>query len=53
MYLKNFNIAKQYGYATAVKKVIELKVDNNQGIQIEFLPIKGLPVLNALQLVQQ
>ncbi|WP_342646563.1 glycoside hydrolase family 2 TIM barrel-domain containing protein [Mucilaginibacter sp. CSA2-8R] len=53
MYLKNFNIAKQYGYATAVKKVIKLKVDNNQGIQIEFLPVKGLPVLNALQLVQQ
>ena len=53
MYLKNFNISKEYGYATAVKKVIELNVNSGQGINIEFLPVKGVPVLNALQLMQQ
>jgi beta-galactosidase len=53
MFLKNFNIAKDYGYATAVKKVIALNVSDDQGIRIEFLPVKGLPVLNALQLMQQ
>ncbi len=51
-FLKSFNIAKDYGYATAVKKVIELDVKNDQGIQIEFLPVKGLAVLNAVQLIK-
>jgi beta-galactosidase len=51
-FLKNLNLAKDYGYAAAVKKAIEVTVPDDKGIVIEFLPIKGLPVLNALQLQQ-
>ena len=44
------NLAGDYGYVTAVKKTTELNITNGKGILIKFLPLKGKPVLNALQL---
>ena len=47
--LDNFDIAAQYGSATAVSKKIKVNVAANTGIEIDFKPIEGEPVLNALQ----
>lgn len=49
-FLKDFNINEEYGYATAVQKTIRIQVSNGNGILIDFIPIKGKPVLNALSL---
>jgi len=49
-YLKNFNIAAEYGYTTPVNKTIKISVLNGKGITVDFTPVKGKPVLNALQL---
>jgi beta-galactosidase len=48
--LRNFNIADEYGVATAVAKSTTITVTNNEGILISFEPVEGEPVLNALQL---
>lgn len=45
----NFNIAGQYGTATAVTKTVKLEIKDNRGIEINFKAIEGEPVLNALQ----
>jgi beta-galactosidase len=50
MFLPAFNIATDYGYATAVSKKINVIVSGHDGLTIDFTPIKGKPVLNALQL---
>ncbi|TKC61386.1 DUF4982 domain-containing protein [Pedobacter hiemivivus] len=47
-FLDNFNIAEEYGYATAVKKTIRIDVANGQGLLLDFIPVKGAPVLNAI-----
>jgi beta-galactosidase len=47
--LDKFNIAAEYGPATAVSKKIKLRVTNSRGIEIRFNAIEGEPVLNALQ----
>ena len=49
-WIKDLNIAEEYGVANAVKKSINVSVKNKEGINIRFIPIKGEPVLNALQL---
>lgn len=48
--LDHFNIAEQYGLATAVSKTWKIKVNDASGIDIVFKAIEGDPVLNALQL---
>ncbi|MFA6085901.1 glycoside hydrolase family 2 TIM barrel-domain containing protein [Mucilaginibacter sp.] len=50
--LTNLNLAKQYGPLTAVKKKLIINVKGNAGITINFNPLKGEPVLNAVQLRQ-
>ena len=50
--LTNFNLAKQYGALTAVKKKLLINTTGNAGIVINFKPLKGEPVLNAIQLRQ-
>ncbi|RYE28435.1 MAG: DUF4982 domain-containing protein [Sphingobacteriaceae bacterium] len=50
LFLENFNIAADYGYATGVNKKIKLTVLGGKGITLDFVPVKGNPVLNALQL---
>lgn len=47
--LDNFDIAAQYGAATAVVKTTRISVGNDEGIEISFEAIEGAPVLNALQ----
>lgn len=49
-FLRNFNIAAEYGYTTPVNKTIKISVLNGKGVMVEFIPVKGKPVLNALQL---
>lgn len=46
----NFNITKQYGAERAVSKKYEVIVSNGKGITIDFEAVKGLPVLNAIQI---
>ncbi len=48
--LDNFDIATQYGSATAVAKTIRVIVAGNKGIEISFKAIEGETVLNALQI---
>lgn len=48
--LDNFDIAAQYGSATAVIKKIHLTVAGNTGIEIDFKTVEGEAVLNAIQL---
>ncbi|MBO9657283.1 MAG: DUF4982 domain-containing protein, partial [Chitinophagaceae bacterium] len=50
--LENFDIAKQYGVATAVSKKVRLDVKDEKGITLMFKSIKGEAVLNALQVIK-
>ncbi|RXK59932.1 DUF4982 domain-containing protein [Lacibacter luteus] len=47
--LDNFDIAAQYGSATAVSKKVKVSVTGNTGIEIDFRSVEGEPILNALQ----
>jgi beta-galactosidase len=47
--LDNFDIAAQYGSATAVIKKASLTVVGSTGIEIDFKAIEGEPILNAIQ----
>ncbi|MCX2452594.1 malectin domain-containing carbohydrate-binding protein [Pedobacter sp. PLR] len=49
-FLKDFNISEEYGYTRAAQKLIRIQVANGKGIVLDFNPIKGKPVLNALSL---
>jgi beta-galactosidase len=49
-FLENLNLAVDYGYTTAVKKKTRVTVQGGKGISLDFTIIKGVPVLNALQL---
>lgn len=48
--LSNFNPAKKYGVLTAGSESLPVNVTGNAGIVIEFKPIDGKPVLNAIAL---
>lgn len=48
--LENFNIAEQNGSAVAVRRQVNIRVENNAGVKITFKAVEGEPVLNALQL---
>ncbi len=47
--LYNFDIAEQYGSATAVIKTVIVTVTGTGGIEIDFKAVEGESVLNALQ----
>lgn len=49
-FLENFNIAESYGYATAVCKTVKVQAKAGQGIVLDFIPVQGKPVLNALSI---
>lgn len=49
LFLENFDIAAQFGTATAVAKKTVISV-TDQGIRLKFVSVSGEPVLNALQL---
>ena len=48
--LRHFNIAEEYGLSKAVTKSTTVTIEDSEGILIDFEPIEGEPVLNALQL---
>jgi beta-galactosidase len=48
--LKQFNIAQDHGLARAVVKSATITVNGSESVIIEFEPVEGEPVLNALQL---
>jgi beta-galactosidase len=50
--LEKLNIAKEYGSEKAVSIKIKQLVTDKQGIIISFRPIKGEPILNAVELVK-
>jgi len=50
LFLENFNISAEYGFTRAVEKKMRLQVTNGKGISLDFVPVKGKPVLNALKL---
>jgi beta-galactosidase len=52
LFLAQFNISAEYGYATAVQKKLKITVLDGKGITLDFISIKGKPVLNALQLIK-
>jgi beta-galactosidase len=47
--LQQFNIAEDYGLAKAVVKSTTVVVNDSESVIIEFEPVEGEPVLNALQ----
>jgi len=49
-FLEKLDLALDYGYTTAVKKKTRVTVQGGKGISLDFTIIKGVPVLNALQL---
>lgn len=50
--LSKFNIAQDYGLAKAVVKSTTIVVNGTESVIIEFEPVEGEPVLNALQLIR-
>lgn len=48
-WLEHFNIAENVGTSRALSKTTTVVVRENEGIDIEFQPVEGEPVLNALQ----
>jgi len=49
-FIQKLNLAEDFGYTKAVKKKVRLTLTNGKGISIDFKPIEGKTVLNALQL---
>jgi len=49
-FIQKLNLATDFGYTKAVKKKVRLTITNGKGISIDFKPIEGKPVLNAVQL---
>ena len=50
--LRDFNIAGEYGYHTAVVRRFPVEVGGGNGLSVDFVPSKGLPVLNAIRIVR-
>lgn len=49
-FIQKLNLAADFGYTKAIKKKVRLTITNGKGISIDFKPIEGKPVLNAVQL---
>lgn len=48
--LRDFDIANEYGYHTAVVQRFSVDVEGGTGLSVDFVPSKGLPVLNAIRI---
>lgn len=48
--LQNFSIVRERGINTALMKDFAVEVDGGNGISVEFIPLKGRPVLNAISI---
>lgn len=51
--LKNFDIIKQYGYQRAVIKKFDIIVRDGKGLNIEFTPVEGKTMLNAIRIYRK
>ena len=49
---KNFDIAAQIGSERAIIKKIETNVVDGKGISIDFEPVTGSPILNAVRIIK-
>lgn len=50
--LKDFDIAGEYGFNTAVIQKYNVDVCGGKGLSVDFLPAKGLAVLNAIRIIK-
>ena len=50
--LKELNLAEEYGYNAAVVQRIPAAIEGGKGLQIDFIPSKGLAVLNAIRILK-
>ena len=50
--LSEVNIAREYGYNTAVVQRFPVEVENGSGLDIGFIKSKGIPVLNAIRIIR-
>ncbi|MBS1510999.1 MAG: glycoside hydrolase family 2 [Bacteroidetes bacterium] len=48
--LHHFDMMKEYGPVKAIVKTTTVTVKDDKGIAVEFTPVEGEPVLNAVQL---
>ncbi len=48
--LQHFDMMKEYGPVKAIVKTTTVTVTDDKGIAVEFTPVEGEPVLNAIQL---
>ncbi|RYZ30192.1 MAG: glycoside hydrolase family 2 [Chitinophagaceae bacterium] len=49
-FLQQFNLAQEYGIAKAVTRSTSVVIEEGESVIIDFEPVDGEPVLNALQL---
>lgn len=48
--LRDFSIADEAGLARALVRKVEVAVRGGEGLRIDFLPVEGEPVLNAIRI---
>jgi beta-galactosidase len=53
MVLKDINLENEYGAECAIEKKIIVCAENGNGIRINFLPVKGDPVLNGIRIAKK
>ncbi|WP_372774270.1 glycoside hydrolase family 2 TIM barrel-domain containing protein [Mangrovibacterium sp.] len=51
--VKSLNLAADYGAERAIEKKFIVRAENNQGINIHFIPEKGEAVLNAIRIARK
>lgn len=52
-YLKNLDIVKEYGYQRAVIQKFDIIVKDGKGLNIEFTPVEGKTILNAIRIYRK
>ena len=50
LFLDDFNIARDYGYARAVIKKFVVTVKDGKGLSVDFHKKEGEPILNAIRI---
>lgn len=50
--LRDLDIANEYGYHTAVIQRFPVEVEEGTGLSVDFVPSKGLPILNAIRIIR-
>ena len=50
--LKNLDVAEEYGYHTGVVQRFHVDVEGGTGLTVDFVPTKGIAILNAIRIVR-